>query len=68
LKKPETNCVFSAMLCDLRVPSSSISARPDRRGLLLVTTLSFAVDTTMASSVVDESCISDDEDTTTLLG
>mmetsp|Transcript_42199 Transcript_42199/g.74031 ORF Transcript_42199/g.74031 Transcript_42199/m.74031 type:complete len:87 (-) Transcript_42199:119-379(-) len=33
LKNPVTNWVFSAILCDFRVPSSSMSARPPRRGL-----------------------------------
>ena len=30
-KKPVTNAVFSATECDLRVPSSSASARPVER-------------------------------------
>lgn len=34
LKNPETKAVFSAREWDLRVPSSSMRARPDLRGLI----------------------------------
>ena len=32
MKNPVTKAVFSAMECDLRVPSSNCSARPSLRG------------------------------------